>query len=288
MQIKKREGPRFRFSDTTPAAPEGRSNVKWQLDWPFVSAYVESASGDALISDAAYSAAWDGVTDVAPSKNAVYDKIESLSGGGNGNPYTLCVFPDINDFSLLNLPDSGAGASYGNSSNGILYLSSNVNAGGNSVKLFYQASPGASNTVTAAFHYGFAVPGGTAAVTGIWLYDTGSGKLIQFGFQTASGGGTPGFRMIVEYWTNSTTYSSEPMNLAIYPMASPLIWLRIVDNGSSTRSYHYSFDGVVFIQVRSEARTSHVTSPDSVGVGHNVGTSSGAPSAMSCASFTVE
>jgi len=30
------------------------------------------------VSDTAYSAAWDGVTDVAPSKNAVYDKIETL------------------------------------------------------------------------------------------------------------------------------------------------------------------------------------------------------------------
>jgi hypothetical protein len=31
------------------------------------------------VSDTAYAASWDGVTDVAPSKNAVYDKVELLA-----------------------------------------------------------------------------------------------------------------------------------------------------------------------------------------------------------------
>lgn len=43
---------------------------------------VVSASGAAVgVSDVAYGASWNGVTDVAPSKNAVYDKIETLGGG---------------------------------------------------------------------------------------------------------------------------------------------------------------------------------------------------------------
>lgn len=36
---------------------------------------------DAKVSDDAYGAGWNGVTTVAPSKNAVYDKIESMGGG---------------------------------------------------------------------------------------------------------------------------------------------------------------------------------------------------------------
>lgn len=41
------------------------------------------ASGAAAsISDTAYGASWNGVTDVAPSKNAVYDKIETIAAGG--------------------------------------------------------------------------------------------------------------------------------------------------------------------------------------------------------------
>jgi hypothetical protein len=51
---------------------------------------VRSESGDTLsattgggtsVSDAVYGAAWDGVTTIAPSKNAVYDKIELLPRG---------------------------------------------------------------------------------------------------------------------------------------------------------------------------------------------------------------
>jgi hypothetical protein len=46
-------------------------------------AIVQSAppAGAASISDIAYAASWNGVTDVAPSKNAVYDKIETLAAG---------------------------------------------------------------------------------------------------------------------------------------------------------------------------------------------------------------
>jgi len=32
-----------------------------------------------FVSDAPYSSAWDGDTKIAPSKNAVYDKVESLA-----------------------------------------------------------------------------------------------------------------------------------------------------------------------------------------------------------------
>jgi hypothetical protein len=39
------------------------------------------APGAVHVSDEAYAAGWNGVTNVAPSKNAVYDKIETLSAG---------------------------------------------------------------------------------------------------------------------------------------------------------------------------------------------------------------
>lgn len=43
-------------------------------------AFTPSAGGS--VSDTAYGPSWDGVTTDAPSKNAVYDKIETLSAGG--------------------------------------------------------------------------------------------------------------------------------------------------------------------------------------------------------------
>jgi len=38
---------------------------------------------DAKVSDAAYGAGWDGITGVAPSKNAVYDKIQAITAAGS-------------------------------------------------------------------------------------------------------------------------------------------------------------------------------------------------------------
>lgn len=67
------------------------------------------ATGAAFVSDAAYSASWNGITTIAPSKNAVYDKIQKLDrilykviGVGNVGTgadtlvsYTLPAIPEM-------------------------------------------------------------------------------------------------------------------------------------------------------------------------------------------------
>ncbi len=58
--------------------------------------WVAQGSGGS-VSDAVYSASWDTVTTIAPSKNAVYDKIETLAGGHNA------VTLDVNANTLLSL-----------------------------------------------------------------------------------------------------------------------------------------------------------------------------------------
>jgi len=45
------------------------------------SRYSDSEARTAAVSDEIYGAAWDGVTTIAPSKNAVYDKIQTIQGG---------------------------------------------------------------------------------------------------------------------------------------------------------------------------------------------------------------
>ena len=42
------------------------------------------ASRETVVSDVAYGASWNGTTLYAPSKNAVYDKIETISGSTPG------------------------------------------------------------------------------------------------------------------------------------------------------------------------------------------------------------
>ncbi len=64
-----------------------------------ITQYTDALAKVACVSDAAYGAGWNGVTDVAPSKNAVYDKIESL-GSGLWTDVTTYIKPD-------NVTDSG-------------------------------------------------------------------------------------------------------------------------------------------------------------------------------------
>lgn len=59
---------------TSSKVPQITTNSLWQ-----VTAITEvDINYPNQVSDIAYAASWDGVTDVAPSKNAVYDKIESV------------------------------------------------------------------------------------------------------------------------------------------------------------------------------------------------------------------
>lgn len=76
------------------------------------------ASGGASISDNAYGSGWNGDTTTAPSKNAVYDKIESLSIGGSGTVNTgvdgyFSYYPTagttVDDQTVLSINNSNIG-----------------------------------------------------------------------------------------------------------------------------------------------------------------------------------
>lgn len=69
----------------TPLAVDTDTSAPVNTDIP------EPPGGGASVSDAVYGAGWDGVVDVAPSKNAVYDKIETIAGGG-GTPSIARTF----------------------------------------------------------------------------------------------------------------------------------------------------------------------------------------------------
>ena len=52
---------------------------------------------DSKVSDAIFSADWEGVTDLAPSKNAIFDKVQSLVAGGFGDFLTDGSIPMTGD-----------------------------------------------------------------------------------------------------------------------------------------------------------------------------------------------
>lgn len=261
MQGKGRRAPRISLSDTTPPAPEGYTNVKWQSDaLGNRSGYVSGGSDS--VSDTAYGASWNGVTTIAPSKNAVYDKIESMSGGGSGNPYNLAVRPEYSDFTWVNQGSATAATT----SNGVLYISSAASVG-NSLRLLVQNSAGTANTVTVALHALFVILGSTIWETGVVLYDSGSGKSIFFGFLHWSGASPP-TQLTVLYFDSVTPASpaAQPLAVTIDTFVGAPLWLRIIDDGSSTRSFQFSADGQVWQTAYSHARTTHFTTPDKVGL----------------------
>lgn len=55
-----------------------------------------TGGGSGSVSDAVYGAAWDGDTTVAPSKNAVYDKIETIASGGDNITVNTTVATNAN------------------------------------------------------------------------------------------------------------------------------------------------------------------------------------------------
>lgn len=66
--------------------------------------------GASVVSDTAYSSGWDGVTDTAPSKNAVYDKIELVYAGGLSvaSQATGDILVAANSTQFARLPDVAA------------------------------------------------------------------------------------------------------------------------------------------------------------------------------------
>lgn len=65
---------------------------------------------DAKVSDTAYGAGWDGVTTVAPSKNAVYDKIQALGSGTPGGSSGQIQYNSSGSFGgMSNVTKSGDG-----------------------------------------------------------------------------------------------------------------------------------------------------------------------------------
>lgn len=186
------------------------------------------------------------------------------AGAGTGNPYSLVTTPDVNDFTWAN-QGSATGV---NTSNGVLAMSAPGGAG-NSCRILYQASPGAANTVTIGMTHYMVTTGSAGYENGLWLYDTGSGKALFYGIFTASGSTPRTILTILTFNSLTTAPATQPLS-AEFQWYAPIIWLRIVDDGVTNRTFYFSTDGETWQQALAHARTTHFTSPSSVGVGLNV------------------
>jgi hypothetical protein len=90
------------LAHSSGANTEPGTGVDWETYWDLMVAGASGTSGTSgidgtsgtsgssgssgiAVSDAAYGASWDNVTDTAPSKNAVYDKVETLMAKTGSN-----------------------------------------------------------------------------------------------------------------------------------------------------------------------------------------------------------
>lgn len=125
-----------------------------------------------------------------------------------------------------------------------------------------KAVPSTPYTITAVFVPTFIAKRYYAY--GLLWRDSASGKLIQAGVvgtdDPAVAGGTQ-LRAGTFKLTNPTTFSATYTDVG--PVAEPLIWLRIADDGTN-RTFSISGDGVDFVQIHSVARTDFLTA-DQVG-----------------------
>jgi len=117
---------------------------------------------------------------------------------------------------------------------------------------------------------------------GLILYDSVSGKAVQFNYLIQASSPTVSFE--IEKWNTVTgSYNSNYTNIAL-PSLAYFISLRVRDDGTNRR-FSVSFDGVNFTQIYSVSRTDFVT-PNAAGFAIFVNNATYAPG-MTVLSWTL-
>lgn len=186
------------------------------------------------------------------------------AGGGSGpNLFPNYTAPVDGDFAWIN--QGGAAISVADDDSIALY--GPTPGASYSLRIRKKAAPATPYTITAAFLgvWNFSVTGNLSQFGLIWR-QASDGKCITHApmLQSNTSGGSPLSYWAVQKWTNPTTfsaaYSGERSN---FPPVSPVLWLRITDNGTN-RICSFSADGINFIASHTVGRTDFLTA-DEVG-----------------------
>lgn len=111
------------------------------------------------------------------------------------------------------------------------------------------------------------------AGAGVMLRDSTSGKLYVLAMDYTSR-----TRLVVDKWTNVTTWSSTVFASDYF--TANILFLRI-RNDNTNLYFEISFDGVNFVPVFSEAKTTWLSSADQIGLQGNVN-NNGQPAYCTC------
>lgn len=97
---------------------------------------------------------------------------------------------------------------------------------------------------------------------GLALRDSGGGKIISFEHQSTS---TVAMALRVIQWTDANTRTGSALDLNMPGQAFP--WMKIHDDGSSNRTYSVSRDGINWLDMLTESRTTWIgAAPNQAGI----------------------
>ena len=139
--------------------------------------------------------------------------------------------------------------------NGIPQITDTANE--NSIHGFFITAPSTPYTITALLSFSMAATSGSGNYPncGIGFSDGTKFELLAIYPGTLQVLGVP--FVVMDKWTNSTTYGSALATAAVAAIA-PMLWLRIKDDGTN-RLFSVSTDGVNWTQVGTEGRTTYLT-----------------------------
>ena len=186
---------------------------------------------------------------------------EYIFDGTNWIPYAYgfkCVEPVLANFTQVNF--SSAGVTTDTTHGGIVFGAPSL---GSSTQIGYiaQAIPGSgAYSVDVAFTLG--LTGGNQGV-GVGLSGgalTSSAFCILFFGPTGS---PPNTSLAMNQYNSTSSFNSQAF-VQFCQLVGPLVWLRTTDDRTTNKTYSFSVDGLNWIQVYSQSRTSISTPADAM------------------------
>jgi hypothetical protein len=173
-------------------------------------------------------------------------------------PYAFTIAmrkPVSGDYAAVN----AASSTLTDSTNGLFLQDSAAEEG---LHLYKLAAPATPYTITARMGGVLELQSSKVPGFGLAFRESGSGKVETVMVSNNAGAGAnPGAWIGVDYWTDATTYDSALAAALRLSLALDDVWLKIGDDGTN-KSFSFSADGVNWLPLLSETRTTNFTADE--------------------------
>lgn len=250
----------------------------------FTNATVADNSGNSsadVTTVATQSAATSSLPSASAATNQLFLPTDSpIVQRSNGSAWSLYgpLFPLTNPPTLSNWTWVNQGSATASDTTAGLYLQCDL-VNSDNWRMLVKTAPSTPYTMTAAFTG--ILCGNKDSRISLIVRDSASGKFVVWGVNYDSFNNE--FKLALSQY-NSPTSGNANVFFQRLMTVFPILFLRMTDDGTN-RIYYISVDGVNWINVYSEARTTWMTA-NQIGWGMNPGGSSGFPVATTLLSWT--